>query len=929
MSTVLASRIYGNHRYDVYDNGGNITWNEARFDAEERGGHLVTITSLEENQLVTALTSSKEVWMGGFQPPGSLEPRGGWSWVTGESFDFAQWDTSQPNNSSSYSDYLLIKNGLWNDTTYNYGTRYYVVEHDDISSTTGSAPTPSSPILVSSRTYNGHLYEVLDNGGNITWQAARFDAEERGGHLATITSLEENQFVTALTSSKEVWMGGFQSPGSPEPRGGWTWVTGESFDFAQWDTSQPNNSSSYSDYLLIKNGLWNDTTYNYGTRYYVVEHDSVPTDSTPIPSTPIIVSSGVYSDRRYEVLDNGGNITWQAARFDAEEKGGHLATITSLEENQFVTGLTSSKEVWMGGFQSPGSPEPRGGWTWVTGEPFDFTQWDSSQPNNSSSYSDYLLIKNGSWNDTTYNYGTRYYVVEYENSTPTVRINHLPTGNVSFTGTPTQGQTLLASNTLADVDGIPGTISYQWRADGTAISDATENSFMLAEAQVGKAVSVVANYTDGQGTAESVTSAQTVPVAASGTVGVTISGTDFVTSEQGDTAIFSVQLNSAPNRDVTISFTSSDTSEGAITNSALTFTATNWAVAQGLTVTGQDDTEQDGNVAYQVRSIVNTIDVHYSDVTIAPFSLMNNDNEIAGVTIYGDVGGSKADVLVGTSGNDKLFGLNMKDDLSGGAGNDELWGGYDNDVLFGEDGADKLYGEQNNDYMDGGAGNDILDGGMGIDTMIGGAGNDTYYLGYDAKDVITDNGLATDIDTVIMPYNLTSYTLPTGIEKGTISPGTQASNLTGNAGNNALTGNAGSNILNGAVGRDSLFAGSGDDLLNGGVGNDVLNGGAGKDTFFFNTTVTKNIDKITDFKPIDDTIQLENAIFTSLTVTGVLNIAAFYVGSSAADSFNRVIYEKSTGAVLYDDDGNGAHPSIQIASIGINLTVTNADFIIV
>jgi rRNA processing protein Krr1/Pno1 len=91
-------------------------------------------------------------------------------------------------------------------------------------------------------------------------------------------------------------------------------------------------------------------------------------------------------------------------------------------------------------------------------------------------------------------------------------VNDAPTGSVTISGTPTQGQTLTASNTLADVDGL-GTIGYQWKADGIAIAGANGSTLLLAQAQVGKAISVTASYTDGYGTAESVTSAATAAVA--------------------------------------------------------------------------------------------------------------------------------------------------------------------------------------------------------------------------------------------------------------------------------------------------------------------------------------------------------------------------------------------------------------------------------
>ncbi|MDP2902898.1 MAG: FG-GAP-like repeat-containing protein, partial [Methylovulum sp.] len=406
------------------------------------------------------------------------------------------------------------------------------------------------------------------------------------------------------------------------------------------------------------------------------------------------------------------------------------------------------------------------------------------------------------------------------------------------------------------------------------------------------------------------------------------------TGEDGTTASYSLRLNTAPlaNQNVTLTFTSSDTSEGVLDNPTLIFTSSNWATAQTLTVRGVDDDLDDGAIPYQVTAKVSTTDVFYKTLTISPLSLSNADDGLdIALDLYGDEGGSKVDVLVGGNGADKLHGLNKADDLSGGLGNDSLWGGYGDDYLRGDAGDDYLEGEQKNDRLEGGEGNDFLYGtGGGLDTLIGGAGNDTYYLDFDTlKDVITDNGLAADSDTVVMPYNLTRYTLPAGIEQGTITEGTQASSLTGNASDNTLTGNAGKNTLSGAVGRDSLFGGLGNDVLNGGVGNDALTGGTGKDTFLFNSAITANTDKITDFKPVDDTIKLENQIFTKLTVTGVLNASQFVKGANALDPNDVVIYNPTTGAVTYDADGSGAGFGVQIAVLGVNLALTNADFVVI
>jgi hypothetical protein len=92
-------------------------------------------------------------------------------------------------------------------------------------------------------------------------------------------------------------------------------------------------------------------------------------------------------------------------------------------------------------------------------------------------------------------------------------VNDAPTGSVTISGTAKQGETLTATNTLADADGI-GTITNQWKRAGTAISGATSDSYSLVQADVGSAISVTASYTDGGGTAESVTSSPTSTVKA-------------------------------------------------------------------------------------------------------------------------------------------------------------------------------------------------------------------------------------------------------------------------------------------------------------------------------------------------------------------------------------------------------------------------------
>ena len=77
-------------------------------------------------------------------------------------------------------------------------------------------------------------------------------------------------------------------------------------------------------------------------------------------------------------------------------------------------------------------------------------------------------------------------------------------------GGATQGQTLTASSSLADVDGL-GAMTYTWKSNGVTVG--TGSSYTLTQAEVGKTVTATASYFDGDGTPESVTSATTGAVA--------------------------------------------------------------------------------------------------------------------------------------------------------------------------------------------------------------------------------------------------------------------------------------------------------------------------------------------------------------------------------------------------------------------------------
>ncbi|MEI5680449.1 MULTISPECIES: calcium-binding protein, partial [unclassified Mesorhizobium] len=287
--------------------------------------------------------------------------------------------------------------------------------------------------------------------------------------------------------------------------------------------------------------------------------------------------------------------------------------------------------------------------------------------------------------------------------------------------------------------------------------------------------------------------------------------------------------------------------------------------------------------------------------------------------LYGDnnlngTGNAVNNRIFGNPGNNVLDGGAGNDEIHGNAGNDTVIGGAGDDLLLGDDtstngplGDDKIYGNAGNDRLLAQRGNDYLDGGTGIDTLEGGAGNDVYIVSSTGDRTIELSGEGTD--TVRSDVD---WILAANVERLELL-GTADLTGNGNTLNNTLVGNDGKNILRG---------GAGNDTLNGGKGSDTLVGGAGNDTFVFNKPLgSTNIDKITDYNVAQDTMQLDNAYFTN-TGAGYLSAAAFHIGTGAHDASDRIIYNSTTGDLLFDKDGAGGAAAMKFASLSPGLALT-------
>jgi hypothetical protein len=125
-------------------------------------------------------------------------------------------------------------------------------------------------------TFEGSNYAVINSG--MTWYDANVYAQSLGGHLVTITSQQEQDFVESLiagTPNKFYWIGAIDK----REKGTWEWVTGEKWEYENWGPGEPNNwvdmwgNVEHYAGIYVRTLKWNDFRYYGG--YHSVGDDFI------------------------------------------------------------------------------------------------------------------------------------------------------------------------------------------------------------------------------------------------------------------------------------------------------------------------------------------------------------------------------------------------------------------------------------------------------------------------------------------------------------------------------------------------------------------------------------------------------------------------------------------------------------------------------
>ena len=167
--------------------------------------------------------------------------------------------------------------------------------------------------------------------------------------------------------------------------------------------------------------------------------------------------------KRYEVV--GGSFTWNAAKDDAEARGGRLAVLNRAAKidaaNRFLEDLGSWPDLWIGLTDKA----TEGEWMWITGESLTDENWNEGEPNDSGGEDAAHVRSSGSsgpsltWNDKP---ATN--VISYLLEEPFRPILDVEAFHESRLGEPVTVDAIPAA-------GFPKGYAYQWYFEGSAIPE--------------------------------------------------------------------------------------------------------------------------------------------------------------------------------------------------------------------------------------------------------------------------------------------------------------------------------------------------------------------------------------------------------------------------------------------------------------------------
>uniref|UniRef100_A0AC34G2R8 C-type lectin domain-containing protein n=1 Tax=Panagrolaimus sp. ES5 TaxID=591445 RepID=A0AC34G2R8_9BILA len=252
-----------------------ISFPNAEIACNSRSGHLASVHDGFTNAILAGQAvnffknnSESDFWVGGT----TLIAAGNWTWTDGTNLDFKDWDPStKPNATSSSCISVKSNSGLWTSGDC-FQTKPYACM---VSSSIYIPPSTAVPVFLNCThgwTYfePSHSCFGIDASHQASWDNAEQYCQDLGGHLPSIHSVEEENFLQSyvFAFNNRLWLGLY----SNDAESSFLWSDNSTLDYIHWEKGNPNlrqNSCGSMD----NNGFVDN--YCYTNMYYICKKDAL------------------------------------------------------------------------------------------------------------------------------------------------------------------------------------------------------------------------------------------------------------------------------------------------------------------------------------------------------------------------------------------------------------------------------------------------------------------------------------------------------------------------------------------------------------------------------------------------------------------------------------------------------------------------------
>lgn len=271
----------------------DMSWLDAKVQCEIVGGYLAELKTESASQFVTGIAGIFSAfatnWHIGLT---DLEVEGTWQWfLSHDAVSYTNWGTGSPDITAFNTKdcaYLEAIGGTatWTDSSCTKVTlgsaplcEYSLTPIAPTGATatataaTATATTATATATVTSSTitcqsggslFGGRCYTFQTASSPRTWSQAEAACVALGGHLTSVHSLEEENFIEAMAQAfngrtQTYWMGA-----KPNALGTWEWIDGSAWDYKHFVNN--NEAAPFGTCLLQYGAYYDDSKYGWSFR---------------------------------------------------------------------------------------------------------------------------------------------------------------------------------------------------------------------------------------------------------------------------------------------------------------------------------------------------------------------------------------------------------------------------------------------------------------------------------------------------------------------------------------------------------------------------------------------------------------------------------------------------------------------------------------